>query len=459
MSLRAGICFVVVAAALAGALPAAAEDLGQCRIQDMRGRWYEGQVEEVEGAYRIRLGSGITVTLPKSQVRTVNKMQPEKSVSESLAPAPRSTGLEYRRAVTGDEIDSLLEGVDIPADDIVEASDMGDELPVDEASVREMLRLAGGTREENVLVKPHFVLVYTSDKTAAIQLASRLEAVYRWNVKFMRMLDVPLARPENKLEIFYFGTHKEFEAYSVNIGSGPSGALGFYTPMHNRSAFFELATFPPIANMLEMAKEKSLPHEQRQRLRNQVNQWVEFNNMTVIQHEAGHHIHFNIGLFPRDVFIDEDSYDTLPRWLVEGTTMMFEFPPTSAGASLGTTNHARLAEFDEIYGRKNEGRRLSPQLLKSFILDNSVFLRGGGATYSLGWALVYYCWKENRAGYAKYMKIIATRDPGIQVNYTQREKEFEDIFGRVDDEWIKKWYTFLDGLHLKRSVLPPDIRP
>ena len=82
--------------------------------------------------------------------------------------------------------------------------------------------------------------------------------------------------------------------------------------------------------------------------------------------------------------------------MVEGTTMMFEFPPTKAGASLGTVNHGRLDEFDKIYGRKDEHRRLSPQQLKTFILDNSVFLRGGGSTYSLGWALVYYCWKEKR---------------------------------------------------------------
>ena len=238
-----------------------------------------------------------------------------------------------------------------------------------------------------------------------------------------------------------------------------TGALGFYRPSDNRSAFFELSTYPPIAMWLEAAKDTRLPYKQRQIARNKLNQWVEFNNMTVIQHEAGHHIDFNIGLFPSDVFNDPDSFDSIPRWLVEGTTMMFEFPPTKAGASLGTVNHGRLDEFDKIYGRKDEHRRLSPQQLKTFILDNSVFLRGGGSTYSLGWALVYYCWKEKRREFGQYVQIIAQREPGFDVSYTQREREFEDLLGRVDEDWIDDWYEFLDGLLLKKSVLPPDIRP
>lgn len=454
-----GLSIVTAVVILALAVPgAAAQDLGKMRIQDMKGRWYVGRVEELPDAYEIRQDNGITTTLRKSEVKAIRSVE-EVTEAEPTGYEAYAAASSFRRHVVDDEIAELLEGITIDTSDIIEsAGDMLSDLPVDEDSVDEMKRLAGA-RDDQVLLKPHFALVYTSSDDEARRLASRLESVYRWNVKFLKMLKLQPTRPEHKLEIFYFGTHKEFEAYSVNTSGSPSGALGFYRPSDNRSAFFELSTYPPIAFWLEQAKDTRRPYKQRQIARNKLNQWVEFNNMKVIQHEAGHHIHFNIGLFPRDVFMDPDSFDSLPRWLVEGTTMMFEFPPSRAGASLGTVNHGRLDEFDKIYGRKDEHRRLSPQRLKTFILDNGVFLRGGHSTYSLGWALVYYCWKEDRDKYAEYMRVISQREPGTNVTYTEREREFEDIFGRIDEDWIDKWYEFLDGLLLKKSVLPPEIRP
>ena len=333
---------------------------------------------------------------------------------------------------------------------------MEEGLEYDEDSAEDMCRLAGVPNdEEHVLRKPHFVLVYTTTKPKALKLASRLEAVYRWNVKFLRMIDVPLVQSESKLEIFYFGTHKEFQAYATNIGAGSvAGVLGFYRPDLNRSAFFDLETYPPAARWLEMAEDTSRPFKDRQFARNSIRRWVDFNNVEVIQHEAGHHIHFNIGLFPRDLWVglEYENVDLLPRWLVEGTTMMFEFPPTAAGASLGTVNHGRLNEFRRYYGR-----RFSAQEVKDFILENGVFLRCGGACYPFAWSLVNYFWHENREGYARYMQSVAKREPGMEMSYTEREKEFEDCFGRIDDDWIEAWYDYVDDLQLKKSVLPPEL--
>lgn len=466
VTLLSGLVVIVVLMVAVNSV--SAQDLGRKRIQRMNGQWLVGQVEETPDGYRIKIenkeGKVIgTMVLKKSEVKAILPIEAERPAAPA-AGGGKSAGNEAgRRPITDEEINALLDGITIDTEDVeagAAVEEVHDKLPVNEASVAEMKRLAGPLAQ--VLdEKEHFVLVYTSTREQARKLASRLEAVYRWNVTFMQMVGVPLARPQYKLEIFYFGTWKEFDAYSVNTGSGPTGGgvLGFYTPTNNRCAFFEMSTWPPIANLLEQLKDTRLPWDRRQRIRSIVNRWVEFQNLEVIQHEATHHIHFNIGLFPQDVFLDNESMDSLPRWLVEGTCMMFEFPPTKAGASLGAMNHARLDEFDRIYGRYDKNRRLTPDQLKRFILDNSVFLQGGGATYSLGWALVYYCWKEKREAYAKYLQLIASRRPGVIVDYTTREKEFEDLFGKVDDKWIEKWYKFLDGLHLQRSVLPPDINP
>ena len=439
------------------ALPTvSAEDLGKMRVQRMNGTWLVGEVEELANTYRIKTGRGITVTLKKSEVKAILPFAEERV--ENASPGESAESYSFRRRVADEEIEELLVGITIKSEDIVASSeDLEEGLEFDEDSVEDMCRLAGVPNDDDhVLKKPHFVLVYTTTKTEALKLASRLEAVYRHNLNFMRMIDVPLVAPESKLEIFYFATQKEFQAYATNVGSGSvAGVLGFYRPDANRSAFFDLETFPPAARWLEMAKDTRRPYKERQFARNSIGRWVKHNNIEVIQHEAGHHIHFNIGLFPRDLWVglEYENLDLLPRWLVEGTTMMFEFPPTKAGASLGTVNHGRLHQCRKYYG----SHRFSPQEVKSFVLDNAIFLRCGGACYPIAWSLVNYFWHENREGYCRYMQTIASREPGMEVSYTEREKEFEDCFGRVDEEWVEAWYDYVDDLHLKRSVLPPDL--
>ncbi len=470
-----GVLLAVAAVGWA-VLPAAGQQetksLGKMRVQRMDGTTFVGEVEDTGDSYRIDTGKKIIVTIKKNEVKSITPV--EDTGTSGAKPNEKSTGKptppsgsngkasSSRREVTDEEIDELLAGINVEGSDVAAMKeDLVGELPLDEEGIQEMCRLGGVPRDDNhVLLKPHFVFLFTSKRSDAMELASRLEAIWNWRVKYMGMMDVPVKRPEHKLEIYYFGTHKEFEAYQVNTGGTPSmGLLGFYSPKDNRSAFFEMSTWPPLAHYLELAKDTRIPFKERQFARNIITQYVEFQNMEVVQHEAGHHIDFNIGLFPPDVSVDRETFDNLPRWFVEGTTMMFEFPPTKAGASLGTVNHGRLEEFDKIYGRKVKERRLSPQQLKSFVLDNMIFMRGGGATYSLGWSLVNYLYNKKREGLKKFYKIIASREPGTIVSTTMREKEFEDCFGRVDEKWVEDWYKYLDGLQLKKSVLPPELFP
>ena len=110
------------------------------------------------------------------------------------------------------------------------------ELPLDEESVGEMMRIAG---TENIYATKHVVVVYTSTKQKAAEIATRLEAIWRWRVRFMKMLNLPLRMPEHKLELYYFADHEEFKTLQVNIGGQPDdGTLGFFSPDSNRSHFF-----------------------------------------------------------------------------------------------------------------------------------------------------------------------------------------------------------------------------
>lgn len=457
----------ILAAGLAVGLLAQAVSLagtgrleGEYRIHMMNGNSVAGHVTEREdGAYEVKLKNGGVVIIRKYQVKGIEALRPGgRRVDGSLGGGDRHPGL--RVYITDEEIEEILAGIDAVVDEDMigaKAEDLMAPLPLDEESVREMVRLIGLSWEEGkpieeqggVLLRPHFAMVYTSDRDSAIRLARRLEAVWKWNVRFMNSLGLPARRPDSKLEIYYFASQKEFLDFTRRMsGRASPGTLGYYQPKSNRSHFFDMSTYGGLKKYRETLTRPGTPMRERRRARNTIDRWVEYQNVTVIQHETGHHIHFNIGLFPRNGLERESS---IPVWLVEGTTMMFEVPPSKYGGSLGTLNDSRLNEFKKMMA----GRRPDAAWWKLFLIDNGIWY--SGYYYPYGWAMVYYLWKEHHDGYAQYMQEVFGREPDFRMTNTQREAEFEKFFGRVDDDWIKDFYKFIDSLHVRPSSLPPEL--
>jgi hypothetical protein len=433
---------------LAVAMPSASADTkGWYRIVTLDKKVHEGEViEERPDAYVIKDRRGPTVTIPKKQIREMTPLAdpaPAASagaVSAGAAPAGGKSAAgagPERLNVTDAEIQQILgdEPVDVDEDEELGA-DVTQELPVNEDSVRQMEAIAGANCKR--LIKPHFVFVYTSDKESANELAARLESVYRWNWKFMEMMGLKPRHPEYKLEIFFFGTHEEYQGYQANQGFVSEGALGFYMRTNNRSAFFDMQTWPTIANLKEQLKQAD--GETRRYIGNRVARWTEHMNLEVVQHEAAHHVHFNIGLFP--------ARGQLPRWMTEGLATMFEVPPGKSGASLGATNHYRLYQFRQIYGKK--GERLPD--LRLFIVDDRLW--SGGNSYPLGWALNHYLYRRYRDKYSLWIQRLSAREEDVQVSETDRQKEFEDIFGPVDEKWTKNFISYIADIELKMSEIP-----
>ncbi|HOO16189.1 MAG: DUF1570 domain-containing protein [Phycisphaerae bacterium] len=418
-----------------------AENLGKMRIQQTDGKWVTGDVEETPEAYLVKVGS-ITVTIPKTRVKAILPVEETQSPGEAQEESKHGSGLKDL------EIEKLLEGTGLmPPDE--DPDDI--ELPLDEESVGEMMRIAG---TENIYATKHVVVVYTSTKQKAAEIATRLEAIWRWRVRFMKMLNLPLRMPEHKLELYYFADHEEFKTLQVNIGGQPDdGTLGFFSPDSNRSHFFDMLTWRPIKMRLQSLK--NAPASVRAREENMARQWAEYQTLSVTQHELGHHIDFNLGLFPQAVFLDMESFDSIPRWLVEGTTMMFEVPPTTEGASLGVINYERVEQFQT---NPNFAQKWSPDFFKLFVVRNEIWLQTGWY-YPMGWALVYYLWEVKRPGLIEYYHIISSRDPGEAVSYSQREREFQDCFGTIDQKWVDDFWKYIMELPRKRSLLPPKDYP
>jgi sRNA-binding regulator protein Hfq len=438
---------------------------GRARVYRTNGKPLEGNVRELpDGSVEVEVMDGVFMVVKKHQITSIVPLDDAMSSdAESGAPGSVSAVTRVRPEIGDDEIHAIISGIEVEIDEsAIRATpeEILAPLPLDGDSIEEMLQKAGVRRQpgvpwedhDNVLIQDHFVMVYTSDPEPARKLMSRVEAIYRWKVKFLEMMNLSGVRPGHKMEVFYFGTYDEFMA----AGASP-GAIGFYQPDENRSYFFDFRTFPPMARRLERAKDPRVPWRERQRMRNEAERESRMQDMEVIQHEVGHHLDFNLGVFPRDGLSRMWDYASpaVPRWLIEGTTMMFEVPPSGQGGSLGVMNHNRL---NQVRSRFAGGPPAVWQWRQLLFLNTEMAWHGamGWSTYDsygLGWAMVYYLWSEHREGYAQYITRINERDPREGMTDVELAREFEDIFGEVDEDWIKKFYDFLDSRQLKPRLL------
>lgn len=445
LSLAVGLITLTVAAR-----HALADKSGRYRVTLHDNKVVEGELKETADGYEVTTKSGIQMKLRRNQVKKLEELREPKFETEgvamggaSAAAAPgASAGPETtdpREAITDAMVGELI-GSDAVDPGSIVSSDLQDlsVLPLDEPSLKEMLRLAhtGTGQDAQVLQRDHFVLVYTSSRELASQLGSRLESVYTWAHKFMRMIDLPAQRPAYKLEIFFFSSNEEYVAYGNNVGGIPSWAAGFYMQSNNRSAFYDMNDQPGIAELFEQLKRA--PYRQRQFIQNRIKRECDFYNITVIQHEAAHHIHYNVGVFPKRAHT--------PRWLVEGLAQMFELPPGNMGGSLGATNYYRLEEFNQRW-RRSRGS-LVPT--RQFISDDSQW--NPGIHYPHGWAMVHFLWKKHREKFARYMKKIANHEEDVQYTVAQVQQEFEEIFGPADDKFHKEFTDYIFSIPRRRSA-------
>ncbi|MGE3182455.1 MAG: hypothetical protein AB7N71_12555, partial [Phycisphaerae bacterium] len=271
---------------------------GVQRVTRMDGKLYVGTVEVDGDKFLIHPTDfpEMTVTLRKHEILKIEKA-PETAGTSNTRSSVRSIGREDDSVLLSDEeIAALLRGIEVDATFLEEVGDPEAELPVNSDHVAEMLRVANAGADASTLETDHFVFVYTSSPNLARQLGSRLESVYRWNVNVLKQCGIKYQQPEYKLEVFFFGQHEEYLRYMNTIGmEGSVGILGFYRGDTNQSAFFDMSTWPVMEARVERAKNPDVPFRERQRIRNENRRWFDWKNTEVVQHEAAHHIHFNIG--------------------------------------------------------------------------------------------------------------------------------------------------------------------
>lgn len=426
----------------------AQDEMGRCKLHRVNKSPVEGKVTLEGDTYVIELDNGAVMRLKKSEVVKLERM-PEKPADTAAPDAPKD-GNPFASNISEEMIKQVLgseefESTVLDPEDF-RSVDARSALPLDQPSLQEMLLIAGP--KGKVLQTDHFVFVYTSPFSMARNLASRLESVYEWCVKYSEMFKIPIVRPLAKLEIYFFGTFDEYMAYQATNGMQSAGAIGFYMPTVNRSAFFDMNTYIAYAGIQRALKDPRVPGDRKAKLKAWLDRTVEHENLEVVQHEAAHHIHFNLGIF--------HWIARPPRWMSEGLATMFEVPPSEFGASFGATNHYRLLNYRRFMGERSE--RLGD--LREIMFDDGWFFQYGFWAYSFGWAMNHYLSRTQKDNYAKWMQFLATREWGAgEWDAADKQKAFEDIFGELNDEWKKKFVDWISAIDLKTEHLAPDAPP
>jgi hypothetical protein len=228
------------------------------------------------------------------------------------------------------------------------------------------------------------------------------------------------------------------------------GAAGFYMRDNNRCAFFDNLTYPPVARTIEALQDKSVPFERRRKLENELERWANYFNLAVVQHEATHAIQFNVGIFPKEA--------PTGKWMTEGLCVQFEVPPTQEGGSFGSLNYYRLDNFHTMY---MSGDRVA---VPWEFVKNLVLAPGSGIhDYVMGWALNYYLRKEFKDKYGEWMRLLAAQEDDWTAgsDLTTKLADFENIFGKLDEEWVQKFYDWVAAIPMKKSAIVefPDGAP
>lgn len=147
----------------------------------------------------------------------------------------------------------------------------------------------------------------------------------------------------------------------------------------------------------------------------------------LIIHEATHQIAYNLGLHSR--------IGSNPRWVVEGLATVFEAPGVWGGGRRADAKTRINRAFYFRYRNYAQTRRPEKSLVK-FVAADDLYQKSIHDFYGQAWALSFYLLETRPAEYARYLKLIADRDPHESYTAEARVADFKSVFGD-DVEWLE----------------------
>lgn len=322
----------------------------------------------------------------------------------------------------------------------------------------------------------HFVIWYDTPYDQLRPLVNRVEGTYLAVVRVGRSFGFPMDDPKEPLFVVLAADHADFVELAKRVHVDGNAAAGFYDPGANVSIFGDILTSPslqPLTREIDrLSKRLKQARQEKQGagVRERVRAWsselgrltvqrdaiVKRFNRVVIQHEAAHHILFNLGVHRRGA----DN----PIWVVEGLAMQFEVPQTSIRGRIRAINQLRLGDLRKAAGLPPAVPELSDDAYRAAFAPNGLIplseLIGGdplaGASaerttvvYAQSWGLVYYLARTQEAALGDYLRALAARGVGANEAPAEELAQFTKAFGAPDEAFQRHWLEYMAQLRFK----------
>ncbi len=254
----------------------------------------------------------------------------------------------------------------------------------------------------------HYLVV--SAKGVDGRYATLFEELYRQFVVTFSARGFKMRDPEFPLVALVFPHEAAFIEYCLSEGVQPQpGLRGYYLPTSNRVALYDSA---------------AEGHSTTSGLDG------------TILHEAVHQVAFNTGIHSR--------IGTNPKWVVEGLATAFEVEAVRRNdrsrLPLARVNRSRYGWFQQ-----SRARRVKTSL-PNLIAQDSGFQSAVLDAYSESWALTFFLLETRGSEYARYLKLLAERDPLVEYTPQDRLADFERSFGLDAARLDVKLLRFYDDL-------------
>jgi hypothetical protein len=340
-------------------------------------------------------------------------------------------------------------------------------------SAYERAKLYAITDRKDMKVKQsdHFVLLYdTPDEplpgskfTAAEERLQLLEMVYQTFLLKFFVNNVKLEVPTERLMVVLYADEKDYLRFIQQLDPSLFSASGFWDPTLNVSVFYAQGTSQRFKELNELSA--NLQRTKREALRVRASNTrdivraadtisllvaleKENENVSVVSHEATHHLAGNTGLLPRGLHI--------PTWVHEGLATYFEAPSDAVWSGMGAVNKERLDRY----------RKLEKDTARSnidFIAENRIFAQARTFEdqlhgYGQAWALTHFLMERHFEQLVTYYRALAKQPEGEAFSAEEMGELFRKSFGKNTAGLEAEWRAYMNGLQtdLERIIEPTE---
>ncbi len=242
----------------------------------------------------------------------------------------------------------------------------------------------------------HYLVVHPAGRGE--RWADRFVDLYRSFVHYFTARGFRPSSPRFPLVAVVFSKRGDFLRYAAKEKTRVSaGVLGYYSPVTNRIAMFDVTAGGPAGG-----------------------QW--YINAETIIHEATHQTAFNTGLHERL------TSQRTPLWVIEGLATMFEAPGV-----YDSLNYRERSDRVHPYRLKRFQRYLATHRtsgsLARLVSSDRVFQSDPDAAYAEAWALTFFLAETRPRQYGDYLSAAASQSAGASKSPGRRLRTFTDVFG------------------------------